>query len=171
VQLSFGWAAGGRGSPLHCAARRQSLAPPHSPWGSLQLPHPSAPVPAWLSSAEAPTVSAAVSPCAVCASRPSASTTKAVACRPPHQHSRAGTWKVSSPPGAFVRDKRSNPSPPSRPGCRYLIERANVALVPGDAFGAPACLRISYAASLETLGKALDRLEQALAPSKFTRRQ
>ncbi|GAB4817613.1 hypothetical protein N2152v2_004659 [Parachlorella kessleri] len=54
--------------------------------------------------------------------------------------------------------------------CRYLIEQANVALVPGDAFGAPACLRISYAASLDTLGKALDRLEQALAPSKFSRR-
>lgn len=52
--------------------------------------------------------------------------------------------------------------------CRYLIKAANVALVPGDAFGAPSCIRISYAASLETLGKAMDRLEAALAPEKFT---
>lgn len=46
--------------------------------------------------------------------------------------------------------------------CRYLLERALVALVPGDAFGAPTCVRISYAASLETLEKALDRIEKAL---------
>jgi len=51
----------------------------------------------------------------------------------------------------------------------YLIEKANVALVPGDAFGAPTGIRISYAASMETLTKALDRLEAALAPANFTR--
>lgn len=50
---------------------------------------------------------------------------------------------------------------------RYLVERANVALVPGDAFGAPACLRISYAASLETLREAMDRLQAALDPGNF----
>lgn len=44
-----------------------------------------------------------------------------------------------------------------------------MALVPGDAFGAPTCIRISYAASMETLGKALDRLAAALAPGNFTR--
>ena len=49
----------------------------------------------------------------------------------------------------------------------YLVERANVALVPGDAFGAPACLRISYAASLETLREAMDRLQAALDPGNF----
>ena len=53
--------------------------------------------------------------------------------------------------------------------CRYLIETANVALVPGDAFGAPSCIRISYAASMETLEKALDRVAAALAPGNFTR--
>lgn len=47
--------------------------------------------------------------------------------------------------------------------CRYLVEAANVALVPGDAFGAPSCIRISYAASLETLKEAMDRVERALA--------
>jgi len=56
-------------------------------------------------------------------------------------------------------------------GCRYFIEVAHVALVPGDAFGAPQCIRISYAASLETLKKAMDRIEKALDPSVYTRRQ
>jgi aspartate/glutamate/aspartate-prephenate aminotransferase len=49
------------------------------------------------------------------------------------------------------------------------VEVANVALVPGDAFGAPSCIRISYAASMDTLGKALDRLATALAPENFSR--
>lgn len=50
--------------------------------------------------------------------------------------------------------------------CRYLLETALVALVPGDAFGAPDCVRISYAASMETLGEALDRIEAALKKVK-----
>jgi aspartate/glutamate/aspartate-prephenate aminotransferase len=45
---------------------------------------------------------------------------------------------------------------------KYLIEKANVATVPGQAFGAPSCIRISYAASMETLEKALDRIEHAI---------
>jgi len=45
-----------------------------------------------------------------------------------------------------------------------------VATVPGDAFGVPTCLRISYAASLETLGKAMDRMQAALHPDKFSGR-
>lgn len=51
---------------------------------------------------------------------------------------------------------------------RYLIEAAGVALVPGDAFGAPACLRISYAASMPTLEQAAGRIAAALDSSKFT---
>lgn len=47
--------------------------------------------------------------------------------------------------------------------CRYLLEVAHVALVPGEAFGVPQCLRISYAASMETLSAALDRIEKALS--------
>ena len=47
--------------------------------------------------------------------------------------------------------------------CRYLLEVARVALVPGGAFGNPECLRISYAADLGTLKAALDRVEAALA--------
>jgi len=47
--------------------------------------------------------------------------------------------------------------------CLYLLSEALVALVTGDAFGDPNCIRISYAASEETLTKAMDRIKQALA--------
>ncbi|HEX6998772.1 MAG TPA: pyridoxal phosphate-dependent aminotransferase [Gammaproteobacteria bacterium] len=43
--------------------------------------------------------------------------------------------------------------------CERLLEEAGVALVPGSAFGAPGHLRISFAASVETLAKALERIE------------
>jgi aspartate/glutamate/aspartate-prephenate aminotransferase len=46
--------------------------------------------------------------------------------------------------------------------CRYLLEKAQVALVPGSAFGNPECVRLSYAASDDTLKEALDRIEKAL---------
>lgn len=47
--------------------------------------------------------------------------------------------------------------------CLYLLAEALVALVSGDAFGAPECIRISYAASEETLTKAMERVKVALA--------
>jgi len=53
--------------------------------------------------------------------------------------------------------------------CEYLLEKAQVALVPGSAFGNPECLRISYAASDETLREALDRIEKALAAEVYVR--
>ncbi len=43
-----------------------------------------------------------------------------------------------------------------------LLEQAGVALVPGSAFGAPGCLRLSFAASTETLDRALARLSDYL---------
>ncbi|EOX92177.1 Aspartate aminotransferase isoform 1 [Theobroma cacao] len=46
--------------------------------------------------------------------------------------------------------------------CRYLLDRAQVALVPGDAFGDDTCVRISYAASLTTLQAAFERIKKAL---------
>ncbi|GHB42985.1 aminotransferase [Mongoliitalea lutea] len=46
--------------------------------------------------------------------------------------------------------------------CIYLLEKANVSLVTGEAFGAPKCVRISYAASEEELTEALRRLSLAL---------
>jgi aspartate aminotransferase len=47
--------------------------------------------------------------------------------------------------------------------CLYLLSEAMVALVSGDAFGSPECIRISYAASEETLTKAMNRVKEALA--------
>jgi aspartate aminotransferase len=46
--------------------------------------------------------------------------------------------------------------------CMYLLNEAEVALVPGEAFGSPNCLRISYAASKETLIEALNRIHKAV---------
>jgi aspartate aminotransferase len=50
--------------------------------------------------------------------------------------------------------------------CVYLLEKAHIATVPGDAFGAPANIRISYANSDDNLNKAMDRLRSALADLK-----
>ena len=44
----------------------------------------------------------------------------------------------------------------------YLLERAEVALVPGSAFGAKGYMRLSYATSMENLEVAIDRLRDAL---------
>ena len=44
-----------------------------------------------------------------------------------------------------------------------LLEKANVATVTGDAFGAPNCIRISYAASQENLKEAVKRIAAVLA--------
>ncbi len=45
--------------------------------------------------------------------------------------------------------------------CFYILESYNVALVPGHAFGGPHGLRISYAASMEDLEEAMNRLGEA----------
>ena len=44
----------------------------------------------------------------------------------------------------------------------YLLDQAQVATVGGDAFGAPGCLRISYATSDELLVEAVRRIKSAL---------
>ena len=44
----------------------------------------------------------------------------------------------------------------------YLLEKAHVATVTGDAFGDPNCIRISYAASEEQIKEALSRIAKAL---------
>jgi aspartate aminotransferase len=43
-----------------------------------------------------------------------------------------------------------------------LINKANVALVPGSAFGAPGFMRLSYATSMENLQLAMKRLKKFL---------
>lgn len=45
----------------------------------------------------------------------------------------------------------------------YLLDYANVAAVAGEAFGAPNCLRISYASSEEVLTEAFSRIKKALS--------
>jgi len=44
-----------------------------------------------------------------------------------------------------------------------LLEEANVATVTGDAFGAPDCIRISYAASEENIRKAIAQIKEVLS--------
>src|ERR1700681_2794374 len=43
---------------------------------------------------------------------------------------------------------------------KILLDKARVALVPGDAFGAPGYLRLSYATSIERIDEGLRRLER-----------
>src|SRR3972149_3370895 len=48
----------------------------------------------------------------------------------------------------------------------YLLNEAKVAAVPGDAFGAPGFMRLSYATSMDNIEKGLDRLESAIKQLK-----
>lgn len=45
----------------------------------------------------------------------------------------------------------------------FLLEEANVATVTGEAFGAPNCVRLSYAASVEQLQEAIKRIKEVLS--------
>jgi aspartate aminotransferase len=45
----------------------------------------------------------------------------------------------------------------------FILEKANVATVTGDAFGAPNCIRMSYAASELQLREAIKRIKEALS--------
>ena len=84
--------------------------------------------------------------------------------------------KINNPDGAFYVfpdcssffGKEYNGSTISNSDqlCMYLLEEGLVALVGGEAFGDPNCFRISYAASEETLTKAMHRIKEAL--SKLT---
>ncbi len=46
--------------------------------------------------------------------------------------------------------------------CEYLLHHAHVAVVTGDAFGAPECFRLSYAASETELKEAVKRMKETL---------
>ena len=50
--------------------------------------------------------------------------------------------------------------------CLYLLDEAHVSLVTGAAFGAPDCVRLSYAASEDELKEALKRIKKALSELK-----
>ena len=76
--------------------------------------------------------------------------------------------KVNNPPGAFYvfpdvthfigkGDIQS-----AEDLCMYLLDKAQVSCVTGDAFGDPHCIRISYATSLDKLKEAVSRIGKAL---------
>ena len=46
----------------------------------------------------------------------------------------------------------------------WLLSEADVAMVPGSAFGAPGYVRISFACSLDTMKEALGRIRRAMRP-------
>ena len=52
--------------------------------------------------------------------------------------------------------------PDATAACTRLLSEAGVALVPGDAFGAPACIRFSYAVADDVLMDALARVRKVL---------
>jgi len=67
--------------------------------------------------------------------------------------------RVSGLFGKSLNGKRINNSSEF---ATYLLENAKVALVSGDAFGADAYIRLSYATSMENIKKGLDRIEAAV---------
>ena len=71
------------------------------------------------------------------------------------------------PEGAFyifpdVHRLYTKAMPDSMSMCEQLLEKAEVALVPGAPFGDDNCVRISYAVSDEVLAQALDRIQKFL---------
>jgi len=45
----------------------------------------------------------------------------------------------------------------------FLLNEGLVATVPGDPFGSPGCIRMSYASSEEVLREAINRIKTSLA--------
>lgn len=76
--------------------------------------------------------------------------------------------KVNNPPGAFyVFPDVSyylgrNGNDTAQDLCMYLLDKAGVSCVTGEAFGNPNCIRISYATSLDNLKEAVKRLKNTL---------
>lgn len=50
--------------------------------------------------------------------------------------------------------------------CNYLLDHAHVALVPGEAFGNPDCIRLSYATAENELTEAARRIKECLSDLK-----
>jgi aspartate aminotransferase len=66
-----------------------------------------------------------------------------------------------TPTGAFyVFINISDTGYPSRDFCKLLLESQKVAAVPGIAFGADDCIRLSYATSMEIIEKGFDRIDK-----------
>jgi len=76
---------------------------------------------------------------------------------------------VSALVGPGAEAEGYGPVPDADALADYLLREARVASVPGSAFGAPACLRLSYAASEATLREALGRVARALEAPRYRR--
>ena len=50
--------------------------------------------------------------------------------------------------------------------CEYLLEKQHVAVMPGSAYFADGYIRISFAAAMDDIEKALDRIEEVLKELK-----
>lgn len=61
------------------------------------------------------------------------------------------------------KDQNGTVYPNSTELCMYILEQHGVACVPGDAFGEPDGLRLSYATSMSNLEEAVKRISAALA--------
>lgn len=82
-------------------------------------------------------------------------------------------WEVPLPPGAFYffpevshyfgKVFEDTPIKDANDLCMVLLEEGGVATVPGDAFGMPGCLRLSYATDEATLREAVRRIKETLA--------
>jgi aspartate aminotransferase len=60
-----------------------------------------------------------------------------------------------TPAGEVIRDASDL--------CMYLLNTAHVSTVPGNAFGAPECIRLSFANSVENIEKGFVKIKKALA--------
>jgi aspartate aminotransferase len=74
----------------------------------------------------------------------------------------------AAPQGAFYvfpdfRAALRTHAPDAAALAKQLLERIHMAVVPGDAFGAPGYLRLSYATSMERIEEGLNRLARFLA--------
>ncbi|MBM4249104.1 MAG: pyridoxal phosphate-dependent aminotransferase [Euryarchaeota archaeon] len=76
----------------------------------------------------------------------------------------SGLFECRRPSGAFYAFPRYHLKRPSLELAERLLSEAHVGLTPGSAFGAggEGYLRISYANSMENLGKGMDAIEQAM---------
>jgi len=63
--------------------------------------------------------------------------------------------------GCFDREMASSAAVASR-----LLEREHVALIPGEGFGAPGFLRLSYATSMDRIDEGLRRMTRFFAQAK-----
>jgi aspartate/methionine/tyrosine aminotransferase len=49
--------------------------------------------------------------------------------------------------------------------CAYLLDEALITVVPGEAFGTPGFVRLSYALGMDQLKEGVQRIQTALHPA------